>query len=55
MLGEHEKSLKSRAEGEWFTSFLVERSLLGKKCGFGTVVKPCILSKVTISQSWLTI
>ena len=34
---------------------LVERSFLGKKCGFSTVIKPCLLSKVTISQSWFTI
>ena len=33
--------------GEW--------SLLGKKYGFSTVIKSCLLSKVIISQSWLTI
>ena len=35
MLGEHEKSLKSRAEGEWFTSFsrLLPTSRLGYHAG----------------------
>ena len=30
---------------------LVEWSLLGKKYGFSTVIKSCLLSKVIISQS----
>ena len=35
----------------FYKNLLVERNLLGKKCGFSTVIKSCLLSKVIISQA----